>query len=144
MSFSQLLPATSHLPPFPYVTQPVERSSSMLSRSLPQPPHSVSFGRLASRRSLMLVPPTSQSLPRSPKIASLPSLYLTPVRRQEPFGAKLMHWSGVTRPTLPAAGFASSASQFRKYWLRIVGTGPVFQTLPSALNRTARRGSYSS
>src|SRR4051794_477912 len=87
MAVRQLLRATSHLPPFPYVTQPVERSSSMLSRSLPQPPHSVSFGRLASRRSLMLVPPTSQSLPRSPKIASLPSLYLTPLARQEPFGA---------------------------------------------------------
>src|SRR3954447_25253691 len=42
----------------------VSSTSSALSRSLPQPPHIVSWP----------VPPTSQSFPKSPKIASLPSL----------------------------------------------------------------------
>src|SRR6478735_8095598 len=46
------------------VTQPAARLSSAFERSLPQPPHSVSWP----------VPPTSQSLPRSPKIASSPSV----------------------------------------------------------------------
>src|SRR6478735_2076897 len=45
----------------------VSSTSSALSRSLPQPPHIVSWP----------VPPTSQSLPKSPKITSLPSLFFS-------------------------------------------------------------------
>jgi len=51
--------------------------SSAWSRSLPQPPHRVSWP----------VPPTTQSLPRSPKRTSSPSVRWKPVETQVPFGA---------------------------------------------------------
>src|SRR6185503_16445515 len=115
----------------------VRRSSSALDRSLPQPAQIVSLP----------VPPTIQSLPRSPKIASSPSV-LTVAISAQPWFVGCTQPSAVVRP--------SRVSKFRKYWYA-VGAGPPRsvqlpllddarhdQTLPFALKRIARRGSYSS
>src|SRR5215203_794393 len=148
--------------------QPADRSSSMLRRSLPQPPQSVSFGSLhgvaagrivaSGRAWFVLVPPTSQSLPRSPKIESLPSLYFVPVARHVPLDARLMQPGSVSRPTIPVGtfGFESLTSKFMKYWYGnwLIGELPVQiwplgvkvvqpHVEPVGSNRIARRGSYS-
>src|SRR5262249_1875275 len=125
----------------------------------PQPPQSVSFGSFhgrsgsfgmtAGRGLLMLVPPTIQSLPRSPNIASLPSLRTLAVARHVPLGASEMQPTGVVRP--------SFGSKFRKYWWFVGGGPPLFVQVcplgekavqlhvwPLSKNRIARRGSYSS
>src|SRR6476659_6619803 len=131
----------------------------MFMRSLPQPPKSVSFGSFHARSGsfgttvgrglLMLVPPTIQSLPRSPNIASLPSLLTLADARHVPFGASEMQPLGVVRP--------SFLSKFRKNWWLTGGAPPVLvhvwplgekavqlHVVPLSKNRIARRGSYSS
>src|SRR4029079_791688 len=98
-SYDGCVSGTSFSQPF------VDRSSSMFTRSLPQPPHSESFGSEASAGSFVLVPPMSQSLPRwlpgafllfpprsqslprSPKIESFPSLNFVDVCKHVPLGA---------------------------------------------------------
>ena len=98
---------------------------------------------------LMLVPPTSQSLPRSPNIASLPSLRTCADARHVPFGAREMQPSGVVRP--------SFLSKLRKNWWFVGAAPPVLvqvwplgenavqlHVAPLSKKRIARRGSYSS
>ncbi len=85
------------------------------------------------------VPPTNQSLPRSPKRTSSPSVARKAEARHEPFDAVWMH----PNTSLPFA-VPSVASKLRKY-CRDVGAGPVFQTWNvSGSNMIARRGSNSS
>src|SRR5436305_1262280 len=148
------------------VWQPA-RSSSAFIRSLPQPPQSVSPWTIHGSAdvvafvlhqlgfgSLLLVPPTSQSLPRSPKIASLPSVRTTTLSiRQVPFGASEMQPGLDVRPSLASKlrknwyfgiPFVSSVSALVPVQVWPLGVQDVQpQTEPSELNRIARRGSYS-
>src|SRR6266542_5274969 len=126
MSFSHVSPYCRHVPLFAALTQPAARSSSAFMRSLPQPPQSVSpltthgivDGQLAGLSSLLLVPPTIQSLPRSPKMTSLPSLLrVSNGLLQVPFGSNETQPGGVVRPSL--------RSKLRKYWPLTGGAPPV-------------------
>src|SRR5215212_5239787 len=158
MSLSHVSPYWRQVPLFAALTQPAARSSSAFIRSLPQPPHNVSpltthgiaAGQPAGAASLLLVPPTSQSLPRSPKIESLPSLFrVSNGLLHVPFGSNDTQPGGVVRPSV--------RSKLRKYWPLTGGAPPVSvhvwplldtprqcQTEPSAKKRIVRRGSYSS
>src|SRR5215204_6687896 len=87
--------------------QPAFRSSSAFIRSLPQPPHSVSFP----------VPPTSQSLPRSPKITSSPSLRASAYALHE-----VPLFDGSTQPLITGP---SSLGKLRKYWTAVGASPPM-------------------
>src|SRR5688572_18326580 len=99
-------------------------TSSAWSRSLPQPPHSVSLP----------VPPTSQSFSRSPKITSLPSVARRPNSRQ------VAPW--VESRTQPLTGGPAVLLALRNQ----SQPEPKLSlfAVPSSFSRIARRGSNSS
>jgi hypothetical protein len=83
------------------------------------------------------VPPTLQSLPRSPKRTSLPSVFMA--------GSTVVQLPWLSTATQAEVRWPDVQSLFKKN-CRALGALPAspFHGVPSVLNRIARRGSYSS